>query len=407
MTHPIVIVGAGHAGLNCAAALRQQGYTGPLILIGAEGRLPYHRPPLSKAFLLGKSATADILLRPEPFYAQNNIELVFGEVIRIERAARHVHLGDGRALPYEHLVLAVGSQPRTLSAVPGADLDGVFTLQTLADAERLKPLLVAGRRAVVVGAGFIGLEFVAAARAHGVAVDVLDVADRPMARVLSPETGRFFADAHRANGAKLHFGTGIAQIEGDGGRVTGVITAAGDRLPADLVLAGIGAMARTGLASDAGLATEGGGVRVDAHLLTDDPAISAIGDVAAFPERLTGRRIRLESVQNATDQGRAVAARLTGKPAPYDAVPWFWSDQGDLKLQIAGLRRGDEQQIILGDPAARNFSVLGLRDGELVAVETVNRPADHLLARKLLLQRVALTPEAAQAPGFELKSLGT
>jgi 3-phenylpropionate/trans-cinnamate dioxygenase ferredoxin reductase subunit len=405
MTHPIVIVGAGHAGLNCAAALRQQGYTGPLVLIGAEGRLPYHRPPLSKAFLLGKSAAADILLRPEAFYAQNNIELLFAEVVRIERAARHVHLRDGRAMPYEHLVLAMGSQPRTLSAVPGADLDGVFTLQTLADAERLKPLLAAGRHAVVVGAGFIGLEFVAAARAHGVSVDVLDVADRPMARVLSPETGRFFADAHLASGAKLHFGTGIAQIEGDAGRVTGVITAAGDRLPADLVLAGIGAMARTGLASDAGLAIEGGGVRVDSQLLTDDAAISAIGDVAAFPERLSGRRIRLESVQNATDQGRAVAARLAGKPTPYDAVPWFWSDQGDLKLQIAGLRRGDEEQVVLGDPAARNFSVLCLRGGELVALETVNRPADHLLARKLLAQGCSLKADTARAPGFELKSL--
>lgn len=405
MTHPIVIVGAGHAGLNCAAALRQQGHTGPVTLIGAEGRLPYHRPPVSKAYLLGKSAAADILLRPEPFYAQQNIDLVFAQVARIDRAARQVHLDDGRALPYDHLVLATGSQPRTIPTLPGAGLEGVFTLQTITDADRLKPLLTEGRRAVVIGAGFIGLEFVAAARAFGVTVDVLDVADRPMARVLSPEMGRFFADAHRANGATLHLGTGIDRIEGVEGRVAAVVTPAGDRLPADLVLFGIGAAPRVQLAADAGLALEGGGVRVDATLLTDDPSISAIGDIAAFPERGQGRRIRLESVQNATDQGRTVAARLAGKPAPFDTVPWFWSDQGDLKLQIAGLRRGDEGQVVVGDPASRSFAVLCLRGDELAAVETVNRAPDHLLARKLIAAGARVTAEAARTPGFELKSL--
>jgi 3-phenylpropionate/trans-cinnamate dioxygenase ferredoxin reductase subunit len=406
MTLPILIVGAGHAGLNCAAALRQQGHAGPVTLIGAEGRLPYHRPPLSKAYLLGKSAAADILLRPEAFYVQQDIELVHAEVERIDREARHVQLRDGRILPYAHLVLAMGSEPRRLT-LPGADLEGVRSLQTIADADWLLPVLQAGSRAVVIGAGFIGLEFAAAARSFGVSVDVIDVAERPMARALSPECGRFFADAHRANGVTLHLATGLSRLEGADGRVIAVHTADGRRLAADVVLAGIGAAPRTQLAVAAGLAIEGGGIRVDENLLTDDPHISAIGDVAAFPERLTGRRIRLESVQNATDQGRAVGARLAGKPAPYAPVPWFWSDQGDLKLQIAGLRRGDEQQIVLGDTATRSFAVLCLRDGELVAVETVNRPADHLLARKLLLQRCSLSAVVAGAHGFELKSLAS
>jgi 3-phenylpropionate/trans-cinnamate dioxygenase ferredoxin reductase subunit len=403
MNTPIVIVGAGHGGLNCAAALRQQGFDGPLHLITGEPSLPYQRPPLSKAYLLGKSSATDLQFRPERFYAEQQVTLVSGQVESIDRAQRHVALQDGRTLPYGHLVLATGSSPRRLD-VPGASLEGVLSLQTLADADRLLPLLRRARTAVVIGAGFIGLEFASVARSLGVAVEVLDVADRPMARALSPECSQAFDAAHRAQGTRLRFGTGVARFDGVDGKVAAAITSDGERIPADLVLVGIGAVPRTALAAAAGLELENG-IRVDAMLRTSDPRISAIGDVAAFPEPASGRLVRLESVQNATDQARLVAARLVGKEAPYQAVPWFWSDQAGFKLQIAGLRRGDEQQVVLGDPAERNFTVLCLRGDRLAAVETVNRPADHMLARRLLAQPCQVTQAQARAPGFTLKSL--
>lgn len=399
----IVILGAGHAGFQCAAALRQQGFANAIVLVGNEGLLPYQRPPLSKAYLLGKTAPADLGFRPERFYSDQRIELRAGHAETIDRKQREVVLRDGSVIPYDHLVLATGSQPRTLP-VPGAELTGVFPLQTLRDADRLRAALQGAANAVVIGAGFIGLEFAASVRALGVPVQVIDIADRPMARVLSAECGAAFTQEHRAQGADLLWRTGVQRLEGEAGRVTAVITADGRRLPADVVLVGIGAVPSTALAARAGLAVENG-VVVDANLLTSDPHISAIGDIAAFPQAGSGKRIRLESVQNATDQGRAVAARLSGKPAPYQAVPWFWSDQGALKLQIAGLRDGSEDHVVLGDPTTGSFSVLCIGDGVLHAVETVNRPGDHMLARKLLAKGVRVTRQQARVPGFELKSL--
>ncbi|MDB5860422.1 MAG: thcD 2 [Ramlibacter sp.] len=399
----IVILGAGHAGFQCAAALRQQGFAGAIVLVGNEGVLPYQRPPLSKAYLVGKMAAADLAFRPERFYGDQRIALRAGHAESIDRAQRQVVLRDGTLVPYDHLVLATGSQPRALP-LPGADLAGVFPLQTLQDADRLRAALQGAANAVVIGAGFIGLEFAASARALGVPVQVVDIADRPMARVLSAECGAAFTQEHQAQGATLLWQTGVQRLEGEAGRVTAVLTADGRRLPADVVLIGIGAVPRTALAAQAGLEVENG-VVVDAHLLTSDPHISAIGDIAAFPQPGSGKRIRLESVQNATDQARAVAARLTGKPAAYEAVPWFWSDQGALKLQIAGLRNGSEEHVVLGDPATRNFSVLCIADGVLRAVETVNRPGEHMLARKLLAKGVRVTAEQARAAGFELKTL--
>jgi 3-phenylpropionate/trans-cinnamate dioxygenase ferredoxin reductase subunit len=399
----IVILGAGHAGFQCAAALRQQGFGGAIVLVGNEGVLPYQRPPLSKAYLVGKTAAADLGFRPERFFADQRIELRNGHAEAIDRAQRRVVLRDGTLIPYDHLVLALGSQPRTLP-VPGADLAGVLPLQTLQDADRLRAALKDAANAVVIGAGFIGLEFAASARALGVPVQVVDIAERPMARVLSAECGAVFAQEHQAQGTALLWQTGVHHLEGEAGRVTAVVTSDGRRLPADVVLVGIGAAPRTALAAQAGLEVENG-VVVDADLLTADPTISAIGDIAAFPQPGTGKRIRLESVQNATDQARAVAARLTGKPAPYAAVPWFWSDQGALKLQIAGLRAGTEDHVVLGDPATRSFSVLCIADGVLRAVETVNRPGEHMLARKLLAKGVRVTPEQARGTGFELKAL--
>jgi 3-phenylpropionate/trans-cinnamate dioxygenase ferredoxin reductase subunit len=399
----IVIVGAGHAGFQCAAALRQNGFTGAIVLVGNEGGTPYQRPPLSKAYLQGKMAAVDLGFRPGRFFADQKIELRQGHAEAIDRPRRQVLLGDGTVIRYDHLVLATGSQPRTLTA-PGSDLAGVFALQTQQDADRLRAALQGAACAVVIGAGFIGLEFASSARAMGLSVQVVDVAERPMARALSAECGAAFTQEHQAQGAGLLWKTGVDHLEGDAGRVTTVVTSDGRRLRADVVLVGIGAEPRTGLALQVGLAVENG-VVVDANLLSSDPHISAIGDIAAFPQPGTGKRIRLESVQNATDQARTVAARLAGKGTAFEAVPWFWSDQGELKLQIAGLRSGSEEHVVLGDPATRSFSVLCIADGSLRAVETVNRPADHMLARRLLAKGARITPDQARAAGFELKSL--
>jgi 3-phenylpropionate/trans-cinnamate dioxygenase ferredoxin reductase subunit len=277
-------------------------------------------------------------------------------------------------------------------------------LQTLADADLLRERIQQARCAVVIGAGFIGLEFASVARTLGLDVVVLDVAQRALARAASVETADVIVGMHLQRGVQLRFGCGVAGVEGTQRHLHSVRTADGEMIPADLVLVGIGAEPRTQLATQAGLAVDNG-IVVDAHLLTSDPTISAIGDVAAFPDHRSGGRVRLESVQNATDQARCVAARLAGNASAYEPVPWFWSDQGDLKLQIAGLRSPDDDHVVLATPGARACSVLCIRAGRLSAVETVDRPADHMLARRLLAKGVQVSADQARAPGFTLKSL--
>lgn len=398
----IVIVGAGHAGFQCAAALRQQGFQGEVTLIGDENHFPYQRPPLSKGYLLGKVRRDDLAFRGAEFYETHRVRRVTDGVEAIDRAAQRVHLHAGETLAYDHLVLATGSRARSLE-VPGADLDGVFGLQTLDDADSLRAALNVSSRAVVVGAGFIGLEFAASARSLGCEVCVVDIADRPMARVLSAEAAEAFADYHRRQGSTLLMQTPVHSFEETTGKAVGVVTSDGRHLSADLIVVGAGVVPRCELAQQCGLEVDNG-VVVDASLVTSDPSISAIGDIARFPFARTGRSIRLESVQNATDQARAVAARLVSHaPVPYDAVPWFWSDQGALKLQIAGLRPDDAEQVMVGD--ARSFSVLCIARGELCAVESVNRPADHMAARKLLTRRTPLSREQVLRPGFDLRAL--
>jgi 3-phenylpropionate/trans-cinnamate dioxygenase ferredoxin reductase subunit len=399
----VVIIGAGHAGFQCAAALRQQGFTGDVTLVSNEPTLPYQRPPLSKAYLLGKTSAADLAFRASSFFDEHRVTLVAGCVESIDRGTQRVTFSNGESLPYDHLVIATGSQPRTLP-VPGAELAGVLSLQTLNDADRLLAAMAACTNVVVIGAGFIGLEFAASARLLGRPVTVLDVADRPMARVISPECAAAFDQAHRSLGTNLLFRTGVERLEGKDGRLATAVTTSGMQIPADLVLVGIGALPRVELARQAGLPIDNG-IVVDATLRTADPHVSAIGDVASFPGR-GGTRLRLESVQNATDQARAVAARLSGhSEVPYEAVPWFWSDQGKLKLQIAGLRSGDDERVVIGEATGANFSVLCISDGVLHAVESVNRPADHMLARRLLAKQTRIEPAQAREPGFTLKML--
>jgi NADPH-dependent 2,4-dienoyl-CoA reductase/sulfur reductase-like enzyme len=343
-----VIVGAGQAGFQLAASLRQDGYQGRVTLIGNEPGVPYQRPPLSKGYLTGKVDIDAIQFRPPKFFADHKIELVCGEAEAIDRTAQRVTLTDGSAVAYDHLMLAVGAHNRVLP-VQGAELRGVFGLRTRQEADALACRLETARNVVVVGAGFIGLEFAAVAVTKGCTVRVLELADRPMARAVTQEVGRFFMDAHRAWGIEFDFRQGLVRIEGADGEVTGIETTDGRTLPADLVVVGIGVLPNVRLAAEAGLDIENG-IRVDSHLLTSDPAISAIGDCAFFPSQHAEGHIRLESVQNAVDQARAVAARLTGKPAPYAALPWFWSDQGDLRLQIAGLLMGHDSTVVIGKP---------------------------------------------------------
>jgi 3-phenylpropionate/trans-cinnamate dioxygenase ferredoxin reductase subunit len=403
----VVIIGTGQGGFQVAASLRDEGFDGRVVLVGDEGDLPYQRPPLSKAYLTGEADADLVRMRPDRFFAEHGLELRAGvRATRIDRAGRQVILESGEALPYDHLVLAVGARNRPLP-VPGADLDGVLQLRTLGDAEALRRRLDAARQAVVVGAGFIGLEFAAVAAARGIAVTVVEATDRPMARALSAAMSGFFQGAHERQGVRFVLGTTVTRILGTGGRASGVETEDGRRFPADLVLVGIGVVPNAEVAAEAGLAVADG-IVVDEHLRTSDPAISALGDCAAHPSRFAGGgALRLESVQNAVDQARCVAARLAGRPAPYASLPWFWSEQGALKLQIAGLATPHERAVVRGDPSpgaeGGGFSVFCFNGGKLVGVESVNRPLDHILARKLLALGIEVTPEQAADPGFDLK----
>ena len=398
----IVIIGAGQAGYQVAASLRQEGFDGAITLVGDEPGVPYQRPPLSKAYLLGKVGVAALRFRPPEYFDEHRIARIQGSVAAIDRGNHQVVLTSGEKLGYEHLVLATGARNR-VPAVPGIDLDGVFGLRSLADADGLSQRLGHAKRAVVIGAGFIGLEFAAVAAARGMSVDVLELGTRPMARAVSTITSKVFDQAHASWGVHIHYGQSLAAIHGTDGHVPGVQLASGEVLPADLVVYGIGVLPNAELASEAGLAVNNG-IVVDAQLLTSDPAVSAIGDVVSFPSSWSPQPIRLESVQNAVDQAKTVAARLMGKPTSYTALPWFWTDQGEFKLQIAGLSEGHDETVVLGSLEQHQISVLCFRAGRLVAVESCNRPADHMAARKLIARNTRLSAAQAAVAGFDLKA---
>ncbi|PRZ42828.1 NAD/ferredoxin-dependent reductase-like protein [Antricoccus suffuscus] len=402
----VVIIGAGQAGCQAAASLRQGGFEGSITLVNGEPGLPYQRPPLSKGYLLGKVDAAKLLLRRDHWYPKQRVDLISDQVVAIDRAGHQVQLAGGPTLAYDHLILATGSRNRELP-VPGAELGGVIGMRTQADADALAGRVGDGVEVVVVGAGFIGLEFAAVAAALGASVHVLEQADRPMARAVSAATSDFFRQAHEDWGVRLEFGRGVIGIGGDNGVATSATLTDARIVPADLVVYGIGVVPETTLAERAGLGVDNG-IRVDEQLLTDDPDISAIGDAVSFPSAYAGgRMIRLECVQNAADQARHVAARLTGASAAYDALPWFWSDQGDLKLQIAGLADTDDDSVELVSPEPRQRTVLRYRADRLVAVETVNRPGDHMLARRILAGSASSAgPTSAEATvaGFDLKT---
>ncbi|MFI5718944.1 NAD(P)/FAD-dependent oxidoreductase [Nocardia sp. NPDC051750] len=398
----VVVVGAGQSGVQVAEALRAGGHDGPITLVGDEVVLPYQRPPLSKEHLAPGGSPVPLPLRAEQVFTDQRIDLRTGvTATALDRKEQTVLLDDGATLGYDILVLATGAANRT-PAVPGADLAGIHTLRTLDDAEALADGLSRAQRVLVVGAGFVGLEVAAAARAHGLDVTVLEAADRPLSRALTEETAGHIAEVHRRAGTDLRLGEAVTAFTGDRGRVTGAVSSTGTEYRADLVLAGIGVVPRTTLAAEAGLPVTDG-IVVDENLRTPDPAIYAVGDCANHPSTHTGTRIRLESVQNATDQGRHVAAVILGTAGPYTEVPWFWSHQGALKLQIAGLRLPGDRSVVCGDPATGRFSVCCFRGGRLASVESVNRPADHMAARRLLAAGRSPGPAQVGDPEFSLK----
>jgi 3-phenylpropionate/trans-cinnamate dioxygenase ferredoxin reductase subunit len=399
---PVIIVGAGHGGYQVAASLRQAGFAGRVCLINDEAHLPYQRPPLSKAYIKGSAGPESLMFRPEKFYHDQNIELIAGRAASIDRAGHKVHLASGETLGYGHLVLATGARNRLLD-LPNANLPDVKYLRILDESEALRAIMPSKTRAVIIGAGFIGLEFAATARIKGLEVDVLELAPRVMARAVTAEVSEYFQERHREAGIRIHLGVQATSIEAEGGKVTGVSLSDGRHLPADLVVVGVGVLPNIELAAEAGLPVAAG-IIVDEYLATADPAISAIGDCALFASPRFGGSLRLESVQNATDHARCLAARLTGDKKPYDGHPWFWSDQGDDKLQIAGLTTGYDRVVLRGSPANKAFSAFCYKGDRLLGIESINRAGDHMFGRRLQAMDRSITPEQAADESFDLKS---
>lgn len=383
-----LIVGASHAGAQLAASLRQEGWTGEIVLIGDEAALPYQRPPLSKAYLAGKCTVDELAIRNAEFYTKQRIQLLDATVEAIDRSAGQLSLNTGDALPYDKLALCTGARPRRLPT-PGADLAGVFYLRTAADVEMIREATSPGSRAVIVGGGYIGLETAASLRALGLEVTVIEATERVLERVTAPEVSAFFDRIHREEGVNIRTGALVKALSGDG-RIREVILAGGESIPADLVIVGIGVEPNTELAAAAGLVVDNG-VVIDDQARTSDPAIVAAGDCVSHDMARYGRRIRLESVPSAAEQAKVAAATVCGKSKKISALPWFWSDQYDLKLQIAGLNTGYDEVILSGDPTRdRDFTCFYLRAGELIAADCINRPRDFMVSKRIITQQLPI-----------------
>ena len=396
----VLIIGAGHAGGTLAVLLRQYGFEGGIVVAGTETAPPYQRPPLSKAWLKGEADLDALLLRPLAFYAEHDIDVRLGVTATgIDRAARSVAFADGTIETYDALVLATGSIARRLT-VPGSDHPDLIELRTIDDAERLKARLGPGRRLAVVGGGYVGLEAAASARALGADAVVLERLDRVLARVASPELSAWFTDLHRRNGVDVRTGMDIIGFEDGGVRLAG-----GSRVEADSILVGVGALANDGLARNAGLACDNG-IVVDEQARSSDPAVFAIGDVTYRPIPVHGGVMhRLESVPNALEQAKQVAAALTGRPAPAPEVPWFWSDQYDVKLQIAGLPVAADRRITRGDPGSGPFAVFHLTGDRIVCVEAANAPPEFMMGRQLIGKATPVDPVALADPAISMKAV--
>jgi 3-phenylpropionate/trans-cinnamate dioxygenase ferredoxin reductase subunit len=406
-----LVVGASQAGLQVAVSLREFGYTEPITLVGEEPHAPYQRPPLSKEFLSGAIEADALVFRTPAFYRDAGIDLVCGEQITdlslpTPDSPGVASTASGRELPFDGLALTVGASPRRLS-VPGAGLPGICYLRGLDDAAQLRPLLTDASRVVVVGGGFIGLEAAAVARAFGASVTVVEAADRLIGRAVAPVVSEFYRGAHERRGTTVLLQAAVTGFREDGGRVGAVLLADGSELPADLVVVGVGVVPRTELAEKLGLECDGG-IVVDSGARTSDPFVVAAGDCTTQPHPLTGvGRVRLESVNNAVSQATAAAASLMGRAALPPNVPWFWSNQGDLRLQIAGLSSGFDETVVRGEPDSEKFSVLYYREDRLIAVDAVNSPPDYMVVRKALTQGATVPADRAGDVGTPLKQLLT
>jgi 3-phenylpropionate/trans-cinnamate dioxygenase ferredoxin reductase component len=409
MSAGTLIVGASQAGLQLAVSLRDAGHTEPITLVGAEPHAPYQRPPLSKAYLHGSTELEQLWLRAPEFLTGQGITLVTGE--RIEAVelfsggpSGSARTADGRVISFDRLALTVGARPRRLT-VPGANLDGVTYLRSADDAAALRGLQSEAESVVVIGGGFIGLEAAAVARKQGKSVTVVEAADRLIGRAVAPVVSDFYRDAHIRRGVDIRLGAQVVSLGGEHNRVRAVQLSDGSRIPADLVIVGIGVEPCTELARQLDLESAGG-IVVDRYARTSNSTVVAAGDCTVQPHPLTGEgRVRLESVQNAISQAKTAAATLAGLRVPNDAVPWFWSDQYELKLQIAGLSAGHDQYVIRGDITGEAFSVLYYRDGTLLAVDAVNTPADYMAVRKALSQGAMISPDAAADSTVALREL--
>ncbi len=384
-------------------SLRQNKYDGEIVLVGDEPYLPYQRPPLSKKYLAGDMPAERLYVKPASFYEDAGVELHLETRIEaIDRAAHCLSVADSDRIAYDKLVLALGSRVRRLP-VEGINLPGVHYLRSIADVDGIREGLESGRRIVVVGAGYIGLEVAAVARQAGLEVTVLETADRVMSRVVSPEISDFYQIEHTSHGVKLRLATDVASINGKK-RVKSVTTSEGEEITADLVVVGVGIVPNTELASAAGLDVDDG-IVVDDHCRTSDADIYAAGDCTLHPNGIYGRRLRLESVHNALEQAKTAAANLCGQDVSYSQVPWFWSDQYDLKLQIAGLSEGYDDVVIRGNPAERSFSCLYLKDSRLIAVDAINAPRDFVQSKPIIAAGKPISTERLADPETQLKDL--
>ena len=400
----IVVIGGGQAGAQAVMSLRQFGYEGAITLVGDETALPYQRPPLSKAYMKGELAEDRLYFKPAAWYEDNRVETLLSQKVeKIDRPAREVVLEHGGKLAYDALIIATGSRPRALP-VEGADLGNVFDLRGLADVEHIQPKMIPGQKLVIIGAGYIGLEAAAVARQLGLEVTVIEMAERVLARVTSPVISEFYQDLHREHGVDIRLGARLDKLTGEAGKVRHAVLAGGEAIEADIVLAGIGIVPNIELASDAGIAC-GDGIIVDEDARTNDPRIFAAGDCTVRPLAHYARTGRLESVHNAIEQGKLAAAAIMGKPRPNIDCPWFWSDQYDVKLQIAGLSQGYDEVVLRGDRAAKKFAAFYLKNGKLIAVDAVNSPPEFIASKKLIMSGATVAPGTLSDTSLSMKEI--
>ncbi len=403
--YDVLVVGAGHGGAQLAIALRQAKYEGSIALVGDEPELPYERPPLSKDYLAGEKEFERLLIRPLGFWSERDVALLPGKrVVAVDPAAHEVGCEDGSRFDYGKLVWAAGGVPRRLSCV-GGDLPGVHTVRTRADVDRMRDELATVERVAVIGGGYIGLEAAAILAKAGKKVAVFEALDRVLARVAGEALSRFYEEEHRAHGVDVRLGAMVDCIEETGGRASGVRLADGSVTPCEMIVVGIGIVPAVGPLLAAG-ARGGNGVAVDAQCRTTLPDIFAIGDCALHSNPFAdGAQVRLESVQNANDQANVVAKVIAGAETAYDAVPWFWSNQYDLKLQTVGLSIGHDAAIVRGDPAARTFSVIYLKRGRVIALDCVNAIKDYVQGRRLVMERLEVAPDRLADTSVPLKEM--